>query len=171
MYCCCIAGEDHHEVLAKRYGIPTASTRDALYDLMQASGTTMLRFVGLARSQMLVNSALQPTKAGHRVFAEIVAYAMQQTLAEELRRIAAEGAHVAAIPEERSARTQQVQQLLQKLPPPVGPLAAEEVDGDPLCSMDQAFKNVVTSSAQWTWGTDGSFPACPHEHCRVWGYR
>jgi hypothetical protein len=28
----CTAGEDHHEVLARRYGIPTASTRDTLYD-------------------------------------------------------------------------------------------------------------------------------------------
>jgi hypothetical protein len=132
----------------------------------------MLRGVGLTRSQILVKSALQPTRAGHRLFAEIVAYTMQQTLAEELRQIAAGATtRIAAISEERSVRLQQVQQLLQQLPPPVGPLAAEEVDGDPLCAMDKGLQNVVMSSVKWNWGTDGSFSACPHDHCRVWGYR
>jgi hypothetical protein len=139
---------------------------------MQTGATEMLRGVGLSRSQLLVNSALTPTSAGHKLYAEIVAYTMQQTLAEELRQIAAGGATgIASITEERAARIQQVQQLLQQLPPPVGPLAAEEADSDPLCALDKAFQAVVTDSKWWTWGTDGSFPACPHDHCRVWGYR
>lgn len=167
------SGEDHHEVLARRYGIPSASTRDALYDLMQGGSTDMLRGVGRSRSELLVGSGVAPTSAGHRLYADIIAYTMQQTLAEELRQIAAGAVGAASITQERAVQIQQVQEMLQQLPPPVGPLAAEEADGDPTCAMDQAFKSVVNAaeSVWWTWGTDGSFAGCPHDHCRVWGYR
>jgi hypothetical protein len=114
------------------------------------------------------------------VYAEIIAYTMQQALAEELRELIA-GANAnanaatmqAASFSEEPAAVTIVQQLLQQLPPPVSPLTADEADQDPSCAMDQGFAAAVSvsSSRGWTWGTDGSLAACPHDHCRVWGYR
>ncbi|KAF6260040.1 hypothetical protein COO60DRAFT_929522 [Scenedesmus sp. NREL 46B-D3] len=160
------SGEDHHEVLARRYGIPTASTRDALYDLVLGGSTVMLQGVGLTAAQLLVNS-VTPTSAGHKAYAEIVAYTMQQALAKELRALADDGgtSEPAAIAEDWAVQAQQ-------LPPPVSPLAAAEVDGEPLCAMDQALQRFVSvnSSSDWKWGAR-SLAGCPHSHCRVWGYR
>jgi hypothetical protein len=143
---------------------------------MLDASTDALRGVGLSRSQILVNS-VNPTRSGHKVYADIIAYAMQQTLAEELRGLIsasannANGLQVASSSEEPYSAL--VQQLLQQLPPPVSALAADEADQDPLCAMDQGFPAAVSVSknTSWTWGTDGSLAACPHDHCRVWGYR
>jgi hypothetical protein len=144
---------------------------------MLDSSTSTLRGVGLTRSQILVNS-VNPTSAGHKIYADIIAYTMQQALAEELQGLMANAntnmMQAASVSEEDAGTVQTLlQQLQQQMPPAVSPLAADEVDHDPSCALDQGFPAAVSVSASmdWKWGTDGSLAGCPHDHCRVWGYR
>jgi hypothetical protein len=65
------AGEVHQTVIAHRYGIPMASIRDALYDVM-FDDQLLLAATGKTRSQLLSPNPVHPSTAGHVLYAAII---------------------------------------------------------------------------------------------------
>jgi hypothetical protein len=69
---CLPAGQDSHARIAHHYGIPVASIRDALYDVM-FDDQLLLAAVGMTRRQLLSASVVHPSTAGHILYSQIIA--------------------------------------------------------------------------------------------------
>jgi hypothetical protein len=59
--------------IAHRYGIPVASVRDALYDIIY-DDAMLQAITGFKAAQLLSsNNVVHPTTAGHLLFAKVIA--------------------------------------------------------------------------------------------------
>ncbi|KAF6250340.1 hypothetical protein COO60DRAFT_1465698 [Scenedesmus sp. NREL 46B-D3] len=90
------AGEELHGMIARRYGAPMASLRDSLYDLM-FNDEAAQQLLGATRSALMAGpSNIHPTAAGFKVFGDVVAFTVRQTLAAVLANGAADPAAIAS---------------------------------------------------------------------------
>ncbi|KAF6254129.1 hypothetical protein COO60DRAFT_1462864 [Scenedesmus sp. NREL 46B-D3] len=86
------SGEELHGMIARRYGAPIASLRDSLYDLM-FNDEAAQQLLGATRSTLMAEpSDIHPTAAGFKVFGDVVAFTVRQTLAAVLANGAADPA-------------------------------------------------------------------------------
>lgn len=105
------AGEDMHYMLARRYGIPMISARDALYDII-FDDALALQQLGYTRKDLLLDF-IHPTWIGHHLYGRgLVAYGMHNILRRELDALA-NGGSLEVPP--------------RPMPRPVSPLAAQQV--------------------------------------------
>jgi hypothetical protein len=67
-----ISGETCHTKIAHRYGIPVASIRDALYDVMY-DDQVLLATTGMTQKQLLSPIVVHPSTAGHVLYSKVIA--------------------------------------------------------------------------------------------------
>lgn len=150
------SGQDSHARIAHHYGIPVASIRDALYDVM-FDDQLLLAAVGMTRRQLLSASVVHPSTAGHILYSQIIAYTVQLTLKDVLRATSNGGVSLQ-------------QQQPQTLPPPISPLAAAEAGLDPFCAESAFLQQFATNSSGWTWEAAKDRFKCPHPNCYTYGF-
>jgi hypothetical protein len=125
------AGQELHSMIAQRYGAPTASIRDSLFDLMY-NDTAAQQLLGTTRTTLLADP-VHPSAAGYRVYGDIVAYSVRQTLAAVISAGAASPADL-------------LQASLSSLPPPISPVAARQ-DSQPWCSEGLGFAQIASCAS------------------------
>jgi hypothetical protein len=151
-----------------------ASIRDSLYDLMY-NDTAAQQLLGATRSSLMAD-IVHPTAAGFKVFGDVVAYSVRQTLAAVFTGSAAQ----LSLAPDNTAR----------LPPAISPIAAQQ-DAQPWCKEGLSFQPYaacVTSSADAATGSAAIYLrrpgittgchwknasihlSCPHDNCRTRGY-
>ncbi|KAF6264558.1 hypothetical protein COO60DRAFT_70863 [Scenedesmus sp. NREL 46B-D3] len=194
-------GEDMHGMLARRYGVPLVSVRDALYDVMW-DDAALKSALGYGRAKIMVDH-IHPTFIGHDLYGRgLVAWAMRYIFSRELSVLStslppshddnAAGYSATEIAAGRAQHnndnsnhrvTNQPRKPFGSgsdslLPQPVSPVAASEADGDPFCAegawfRDYAVKGSVTEHG-WEW-VDGTTPLnlqyCRYFNCHRLGYR
>jgi hypothetical protein len=143
------SGEDQQAVVARRYGIPFMSVRDALYDAMWDP----LNPHGVKMSQLLVD-AVHVGAYGAKVYASFLAWALRH----QATRILLHGASTGHDHRHNKAG--------QRLPPPVNPEAAQE-RWSTFCADGLKLKDHVTENKGWKWVDEGS-NACAG--CHKYGY-
>lgn len=105
------AGEDMQYVLARRYGIPMVSARDAFYDAMFDDALAQQQ-LGYTREELLLDF-IHPAWIGHHLYGRgVVAYGMRDILRRELDALTNGGSF--EVPP-------------RPMPRPVSPLAAQQV--------------------------------------------
>jgi hypothetical protein len=152
-----LAGEELHSMIARRYGAPTASLRNSLYDLLY-DDSSALRLLGATRSTLMADY-IHPTAAGFKVYGDVVSYAVRQTLAAVFANGANDPSNDALI-------------ASGGLPASISPVAAQQ-DTDVWCTEGSNFKAAAScigkpSSCQWR--TSSFNVKCPHLNCRMRGY-
>lgn len=148
-----------HTMVARRYGAPTASLRDSLYGVMYNDAVSK-QLLGGTRETIIVDT-VHPTADGFKMFGEIMAYTVRQSLAAVMASGAdAPGALGAAAAADGSG-----------LPLPVSPVAAQQ-DADTWCRESSSFKPVASCTGRGScrWGTSPFHQPCPHENCHMRGY-
>jgi hypothetical protein len=151
-------------MIARHYGAPTTSLRDSLYGVMFNDALAQ-QLLGMTRAEVMVDG-VHPTGAGFKIYGEIVAYSVRQTLAAVLGNAAAEPVALRAIAAAAADGT--------GLPMPVSPVAALQ-DTDVWCKEGSSFQAVAScgqpvrgSSCKWK-TTDFNI-YCPHDNCKMRGY-
>jgi hypothetical protein len=112
------AGDELHGMIAHRYGAPMASIRNSLYDLMFDDAAAQ-QLLGATRNTLIADT-VHPTAAGYRIWGDVVASSVRQTLAAVL----ADGAPSPAVTLQGSPPS--------GLPPPISHVAAQQ-DAQPWC--------------------------------------
>jgi hypothetical protein len=70
---CVVPGEIFQTKIAHRYGIPVASVRDALYDIIY-DDALLQAITGFNKAQLLSTiNVVHPSTAGHLLFAKVIA--------------------------------------------------------------------------------------------------
>ncbi|KAI8472193.1 MAG: hypothetical protein J3K34DRAFT_519954 [Monoraphidium minutum] len=151
-------GEDQHAVIARRYGVPMMSVRDALYDVMFDPDNPY----GLNRTQILVD-IVHVSDYGAQLYAGFLAWCVRR---QALRAARHHGDRLAAAAAAAPPR----------MVAPLNPDAAME-DWPTFCAQAQGLQKVVTLSGggggggggggDWQWVDEGS-NACPG--CHKYGY-
>ncbi|WIA34002.1 hypothetical protein OEZ86_012387 [Tetradesmus obliquus] len=152
-------GEELHTMIARRYGAPTASLRDSLYGLMYNDAVAK-QLLGGTRATIIADT-VHPTADGFKMYGEIMAYTVRQSLVAVMASGAdAPGALGAAAAADGSG-----------LPLPVSPVAAQQ-DADTWCRESSSFKPVASCTGRGScrWGTSPFHQPCPHENCHMRGY-
>jgi hypothetical protein len=170
------SGEDQHAVVARRYGIPFMSARDALYDAMWDPGNPH----GVNMSQILVDN-VHPGDYGSKVYASFLAWGLRHQ-ATRILQLGTPTSH-------EHHRHNQSEQLLPParrrylqvrstgygplpnqqgslLPPPINPEAAQERYRT-FCAVELKLKEHVVENKGWKWVDEGT-NACPG--CHKYGY-
>uniref|UniRef100_A0A383VWI2 SGNH hydrolase-type esterase domain-containing protein n=1 Tax=Tetradesmus obliquus TaxID=3088 RepID=A0A383VWI2_TETOB len=139
-------GEDQHGVVARRYGVPMMSVRDALYDVMFDPDNAY----GVKREEILVD-IVHVGDYGAKVYAAFLAWAVRHQATRVVlhhRSLAAAARHTPA------------------LPPPLNPEAAQE-DWPTFCAEGLGLQKYVTENKGWKWVDEGT-NACAG--CHRYGY-
>jgi hypothetical protein len=154
-------------MIARRYGAPLASVRDSLYDTFFSSDAAAGQRVLGAPQSMLMADAVHPTAAGFKLYGDIVAYTVRQTLAM----VVASGA-VDPADSERAVQFAGGGDL----PIPISPVAAQQ-DACTWCKEGQSFQAVASCAGapsskanKCSWKQLAWHDTCPHKNCRLWGY-
>uniref|UniRef100_A0A383VWE2 SGNH hydrolase-type esterase domain-containing protein n=1 Tax=Tetradesmus obliquus TaxID=3088 RepID=A0A383VWE2_TETOB len=168
------SGEELHTMIAQRYGAPVASIRGSMYDLMY-NDTAAQQLLGATRATLLADG-LHPTAAGFKVYGDVVAYSVRQTLAA----VFASGA----------AQPSPALGGAAGLPHAISPAAARQ-DVQPWCREGLGFQPYAACAASSPWpdamssaapsklqsGEAGCYwkdaalyPSCPHTNCHTHGY-
>jgi hypothetical protein len=159
-----IVGEELHGMIARRYGAPLASMRDSLYDTFFGSDTGQ-QLLGALQSTFMADT-VHPTAAGFKLYGDIVAYTVRQTLAAAL----ASG----AVDPNDSVRAVQFAGG-GDLPLPISPVAAQQ-DADTWCREGRSFQSVAACAGEpskarsCSWKQLKWHDTCPHDNCRLRGY-
>lgn len=157
----CLAGEDVHSAIARRYSVPMMSLRDTLYDLMYSDEATQRAALGLTRKDILKDE-IHPTGTGHRLYGQgLMAYAVRKMLIREYNS-----------PDIFSADLPTV-----RMPRVLSPRAAMSADVETFCAEGLPFRAYVSSSRGWRWVDDsrkssdvaGGY-ACTSVNCRKYGF-
>jgi hypothetical protein len=130
-------GEDQHGVVARRYGMPMVSARDALFDAMFDAQTGARH--GINRSEVLVD-AVHVGDHGADVYAGLLAWAVRHQATRVLlqhKSLAGAARHT------------------QPLPPPLNPEAAQE-SWPTFCAEGVGLKHYIVNNTGWTWVDEGS---------------
>jgi hypothetical protein len=160
-----IAGEELHGMIARRYGAPQVSLRNTLYDVLLDDAAAQ-QLLGATRAT-LMGDPVHPTTAGFKVYADVVAYAVRQTLAAVMANGAANPfASVGAVRFVGGG----------DLPTPISPVAAQQ-DADTWCREGERFKpiascisNINGPASGCKWKTSNFHANCPHDNCKMRGY-
>ncbi|WIA34000.1 hypothetical protein OEZ86_012385 [Tetradesmus obliquus] len=159
-------GEELHGMVARHYGAPMASIRDSLYGVIYNDAAAQ-QLLGITRAAMMADT-VHPNAAGFRVWGDIVAYTVRQTLAAVMADGAAEPAALATAAAAAAAAAAE-----SGLPLPVSPVAAQQ-DTDTWCREGSSFQAVASCVAKrkrkCSWRTTDFNDKCPHENCRLRGY-
>ncbi|WIA23834.1 hypothetical protein OEZ85_013495 [Tetradesmus obliquus] len=167
-------GEDMHAVLARRYGVPMVSVRDALYNMMWDE-SALRSALGYGRKHIMKDD-IHPAFVGHDLYGRgLVAWAMRYILTRELTALSSTAVNNNINNKNNNFGKNSLQL---SLPSPVSPIAAREADGDTFCAEGAWFqKYVVKSSAAkdgWQWfdeTTPINLKYCDHFNCHRLGYR
>jgi hypothetical protein len=161
------AGEELHGMIARRYGAPLASIREALFDVFLSDESSQ-QVLGASISQLMANT-VHPTAAGFKIYGDVVAYTVRQTLAGVL-------ANGAVDPRPSDTIDAAVLDGGKDLPLPISPVAAQQ-DAGAWCREGPSFKAVASctensypKSSSCEWKTLTWHESCPHRNCRIRGY-
>ncbi|KAF8064555.1 pbpX [Scenedesmus sp. PABB004] len=141
-------GEDQHAVVARRYGMPVMSVRDALYDVMFDANNAY----GVNRSAILVD-IVHVGDYGAGVYASFLAWALRHQATRALLH------HHRGL-DAAAARAPPA------LPPPLNPEAAQE-DWPTFCAEGLGLQKYVGDNTGWEWVDEGT-NACAG--CHRYGY-
>uniref|UniRef100_A0A383VXF2 SGNH hydrolase-type esterase domain-containing protein n=1 Tax=Tetradesmus obliquus TaxID=3088 RepID=A0A383VXF2_TETOB len=154
--------QELHGMIARHYGAPMASIRDSLYGVIYNDAASQ-QLLGATRAALMADP-WHPNAAGFRVWGDIVAYTVRQTLAAVMANGAAEPAALAA-----AAATA----VEYGLPLPVSPVAAQQ-DTHTWCREGSSFQAVASCAGRLrgrcVWRTSDFNARCPHDNCRLRGY-
>jgi hypothetical protein len=134
-------GEDQQAVVARRYGVPFMSVRDALYDAMWDPSNPH----GVKMSEILVD-IVHPGDHGAKVYASFLAWALRH----QAMRLMLPGVAATEQGHHRHSITGQ-----QRLPPPIKPEAAQE-HWTTFCADGLKLKEHVVANKGWNWVDEGS---------------
>lgn len=128
-------GEDQHGVVARRYGVPMMSVRDAMYDAMFDDDNPW----GIKRSKILVD-IVHVGEYGASVYAAFLAWALRHQVTRLL--LHHRGLADASKPPPG-------------MPPPINPEAAQE-DWPTFCAEGLMLKSIVKENRGWEFVDEGS---------------
>ncbi|WIA19951.1 hypothetical protein OEZ85_005833 [Tetradesmus obliquus] len=170
-------GEDQHAIIAKRYGVPYVSVRDALFDVLY-NDTLAKQKLGFTREEMLKGDPIHPKLIGAQMYGGgFVAWGVRHMVTLSLLH----NQHHYSHPLLQHSRVVRRRQLLSRSPPSfagsevsedltppplpsfVSPIAAKQLDRDNICYAGMALKHRPVSSNGWEWVDEG------RSDCRVPG--
>jgi hypothetical protein len=159
------AGYEMHGMIARRYGAPLASMRNSLYDLLLDDAAAQ-QLIG-ATWATIMGDTVHPTAAGFKIYADVVAYTLRQTLAAVM-------ATGAADPSAGASAWRFVGGG--NLPIPISPVAVQQ-DADTWCREGERLSSVATCLPSPTglpkgcsWKTSTFHANCLHDNCKTRGY-
>jgi hypothetical protein len=119
-------------MIARRYGAPQVSLRNTLYDVLLDDAAAQ-QLLGATRAT-LMGDPVHPTTAGFKVYADVVAYTLRQTLAAVM-------ANGAADPSASAGAVRFVSGG--DLPTLISPVAAQQ-GADSWCREGNGFKPIAS---------------------------
>lgn len=177
-------GEDQHSIIAKRYGVPYVSVRDALYDILYDDAEAK-RKLGFTREEMLKGDPIHPKLVGAQMYGGgFVAWGMRHMVTLALLH----NSHHYTHPLLQHSRVSRRRQLSwsqprfggsdgkgsEDLTPPalpsfVSPVAAKQLDRDNTCVSGMELKSRPVSNNGWEWVDEGRAD-CRVPGCRKYGW-